>query len=36
MKQDGYRKFSDDDEALPSTTVEKTVKRNKEKYKEKI
>ena len=36
MKQDGYRKFSDEDEAHPSTPVEKTVKRHKEKYKGKI
>ena len=35
MKQDGCRKFANEDEA-PSTPVEKKVKRNDEEYKKRL
>ena len=36
MKQDGCHKFVNEDEAPPSTPVEKKPKRNNDKYKQKI
>ena len=36
MKQDGCRKFANEDEPPPSTPFEMKVERNNEKYKQKI
>ena len=36
MKQDGCHKFANEDDAPPSTPVEKKASKNIEKYKQKI